>query len=67
VAKRLQLLKKGRDIALEQSMQAGYTNKNNHDAKASLQNLKEGEYTYLDNQLFLGKTKNLLIDRLDHI
>jgi hypothetical protein len=48
-------------------MFTGATYKKGHDAKAKLHNLKEGDYAYLNNQLFLGKTKNLLNDGLGHI
>ena len=52
------MLKKARQIALENSMQAGDSYKKVHDAKASTHSLKEGDMAYLDNQLFLGKNKN---------
>ena len=57
VAERLQMLKKARQIALDNSMQAGDSYKKTHDAKASTHGLKEGDMAYLDNQLFLGKNK----------
>jgi hypothetical protein len=59
VSERLQLLKKAREIALEDSFKAGNSYKEAHDKKASGHNLQEGDYAYLDNQLFLGKNKKL--------
>jgi hypothetical protein len=57
VAERLQILKKARQIALQDSFKAGTTYKEAHDKKASQHKLAEGDYAYLDNQLFLGKIK----------
>jgi hypothetical protein len=59
VSERLQILKKAREVALANSFKAGDTFKEAHDRKASQHNLKEGDYAYLDNQLFLGKNKKL--------
>ncbi len=59
VSERLQLLKKAREIALEDSFKAGDSYKAAHDKKVSEHNLQEGDYAYLDNQLFLGKNKKL--------
>ncbi len=59
VAERLQLLKKAREIALEDSFKAGDSYKEAHDKKSSAHNLLEGDFAYLDNQLFLGKNKKL--------
>jgi hypothetical protein len=59
VAERLQLLKKAREIALDNSFKAGTSYKEAHDKKASLHKLNEGDYAYIDNQLFLGKSKKL--------
>jgi hypothetical protein len=55
----LQILKKAREVALNNSLEAGNTYKEAHDKKASQHNLKDGDYAYLDNQLFLGKNKKL--------
>jgi hypothetical protein len=52
-------LKKAREIALADSFKAGDTYKDAHDKKASEHSLQEGDYAYLDNQLFLGKNKKL--------
>ena len=57
VAKRLQILKKAGEIVLNNSMQAGDKYKAAHDVKATQHGLKEGDFAYLDNQLFLGKNK----------
>ena len=46
-------------MALADSFKAGDSYKEAHDKKASQHNLKEGDYAYLDNQLFLGKNKKL--------
>ena len=51
--------KKAREVALADSFEAGDSYKEAHDKKASEHNLKEGDYAYLDNQLFLGKNKKL--------
>ena len=59
MAERLQMLKKAREVALAESFKAGDSYKEAHDKKASQHNLKEGDYAYLDNQLFLGKNKKL--------
>ena len=59
VSERLQLLKKAREIALADSFKAGDSYKATHDKKASQHNLQEGDYAYIDNQLFLGKNKKL--------
>jgi transcription-repair coupling factor (superfamily II helicase) len=59
VSERLQLLKKAREIALADSFKAGDSYKAAHDKKASEHNLQEGDYAYIDNQLFLGKNKKL--------
>jgi hypothetical protein len=59
ISERLHILKKAREVALADSFKAGDTYKDAHDKKASLHNLKEGDYAYLDNQLFLGKNKKL--------
>jgi hypothetical protein len=59
VAERLQILKKAREVALTNSFNAGDKYKEDHDKKASRHNLNEGDYAYLDNQLFLGKNKKL--------
>ncbi len=56
------ILKKARQIALEDSMVAGDSYKRDHDAANNLHDFKEGDYAYLDNQLFLGKNKILLND-----
>jgi hypothetical protein len=53
------MLKKAREVALADSFRAGASYKEAHDKKASEHNLKEGDYAYLDNQLFLGKNKKL--------
>jgi hypothetical protein len=57
VAERLLVLKKARQISTEQSMEASDNYKTDHDIKAKPHNLMEGDYAYLDNQLFLGKNK----------
>ncbi len=59
VSERLQLLKKAREVALADSFEAGDAYKETHDKNASEHNLKEGDFAYLDNQLFLGKNKKL--------
>ena len=59
VSERLQILKKAREVALANSFEEGNTYKEAHDKKASQHNLKEGDYAYLDNQLFPGKNKKL--------
>jgi hypothetical protein len=59
VSERLQILKKAREIALADSFKAGDWYKEAHDKKASEHNLLEGDYAYLDNQLFWGKNKKL--------
>jgi hypothetical protein len=46
-------------VALADSFKAGDSYKEAHDKKASEHNFKEGDYAYLDNQLFLGKNKKL--------
>jgi hypothetical protein len=58
VSERLQILKKERVVALADSFKAGDSYKEAHDKKATNHNLKEGDYAYLDNQLFLGKKRN---------
>jgi hypothetical protein len=47
IAERLKLLKKAKQIALHHSMQAGDSYK------------KDGNYAFLDNQLFQGKNKKV--------
>jgi hypothetical protein len=47
------------EVALKNSFNAGNTYKEAHDKKASQHYLNEGDYAYLDNQLFLGKNKKL--------
>jgi hypothetical protein len=59
VAERLQILRKARQIALDHSFEAATAYKDYHDQKASKHNLVEGDYAYIDNQLFLGKNKKL--------
>jgi hypothetical protein len=59
MSERLQILKKAREIALADSFKAGDMYKEAHDRKASQHGLKEGDYSFLDNQLFLGKNKKL--------
>jgi hypothetical protein len=59
VAERLQLLKKARQIAVEQSMQEGDDYKKDHNSKAKLHDLEEGDYAYLDNQLFFGEKQKI--------
>jgi hypothetical protein len=59
VSERLQILKKAREVALTNSFNAGDKYKEDHDKKASKHNLNQGDYAYLDNQLFLGKNKKL--------
>ncbi len=59
VSERLQILKKAREVALQESIKAGDKYKEVHDRKASSHDLKEGDYAYLDNQLFLNKNKKL--------
>ena len=56
MAERLQLLKKARQITVKHNMQAGDDYKKRQDAKAKSQDLVEGDYAYLDNQLFLSKS-----------
>jgi hypothetical protein len=63
VSERLQILKKAREVALADSFKAGDSYKEAHEKKASSHNLKEGDYAYLDNQLFLGKKK--IITKMD--
>jgi hypothetical protein len=48
--------KKAQQIAME-SMGASDKYKSDHDIKAKPHNLMEGDYVFLDNQLFLGKKK----------
>jgi hypothetical protein len=55
VAERLQILKMARQIALDNSFEAGTAFKEAHNRKASQHKLAEGDYAYIDNQLFLGK------------
>ena len=45
---------------MEESMRSGDNYKEAHDAKASTKGLKEGDFEYLDNQLFLGKNKKFV-------
>ena len=50
-------MKKAREIALDNSMEASNKYKAAHDVKATQHGLQEGDFAYLDNQLFLGKNK----------
>jgi hypothetical protein len=59
VSERLQILTKAREVALADSFKARDSYKEAHDKKASAHNLKEGDYVYLDNHLFLGKNKKI--------
>jgi hypothetical protein len=42
-------------------MVAGDSHKKGHDAKANHHTLNQGDYTYLDKQLFLGKNKKFAL------
>jgi hypothetical protein len=56
-AERLHILKKAREIATDNSIEAGDLHKKVLDKKAKLHVLKEGDIAYLHNQLFLGENK----------
>jgi hypothetical protein len=43
-------------------MVAGESYKKGHDAKANHYTLNEGDYAYLDNKLYLGKSKKKLLN-----
>ena len=57
VAERLQILKKARQIAMDNSLLAGEKHKQAHDVKSKPHNIKEGDMVFVENQLFLGKNK----------
>ena len=57
VAERLQILKKARQIAMDNSLEAGLKHKMAHDAKSKPHNIVEGDMVFVENQLFLGKNK----------
>ena len=57
VAERMNILKKARQIAMDNSLEAGIKHKLAHDVKAKPHNISEGDMVFVDNQLFLGKNK----------
>ena len=57
VAERMQILKKARQIAMDNSLEAGLKQKAAHDVKAKPHGIKVGDKVYVDNQVFLKKNK----------